>query len=245
VPGLNAATLLAAWERALSQNPVQRALTLLAAAWPDKSVDQWANVSIGERDGYLLRLRDEVFGSELEATTVCPVCGERLQLAFSTQAIRVEAQQPSSGDGRFRVEASGYEVSGRLPTSADLMEIANRPDSAGREVLLRRCLTALRSDGEVVDPAALPDEIVKTVIERMAQADPQAEVQIALACPACSHRWSMVFDILSYIWSEIDDWAQRLLMEVHALASAYGWSERDIVAMSARRRRLYLEMVGA
>lgn len=243
MPGLNAATLLAAWERASAQNPVRRALTLLGAAWPDKSEDQWANVSIGERDRYLLRLRDEIFGSQLEAATVCPVCGERLQLAFSTQSIR--AQETASGDGRFRVEAFGYEVSGRLPTSADLLEIAERSGSAGREVLLRRCLTALRSDGEVVDPAALPDQLVKTLIERMAEADPQAEVQIALACPACSHRWSMVFDILSYIWSEIDDWAQRLLMEVHALASAYGWSERDIIEMSARRRRLYLEMVGA
>lgn len=245
MPGLNAATLLAAWERALPQNPVRRALTLLAVAWPEKSEEQWANVSIGERDGYLLRLRDEVFGCQLEATTVCPVCGERLQLSFSTQAIRAQAPQPSSSDGRFRVEASGYEVSARLPTSADLMEIADCPDGAGREVLLKRCLTALRSDGEVVDAAALPEQIVKTVIEQMAQADPQAEVQIALACPACSHSWSMVFDILSYVWSEIDDWAQRLLMEVHALASAYGWSERDIISMSARRRRLYLEMVGA
>jgi len=54
----------------------------------------------------------------------------------------------------------------------------------------------------------------------------------------------MTFDILTYLWSEIEDWAQRLLLEVHTLALAYGWSERDILAMSPRRRRLYLEMVG-
>jgi hypothetical protein len=242
--GLNAVTLLAAWERALLQTPVRRGLTILAAAWPEKSESQWALVSLGERDGYLLQLRDELFGGQLEATTICPACGERVQLTFATDAIRAEAAaQTSLVDGRFRIETAGYEMSCRLPTSADLIEVARRPESAGRDSLLRRCLTAQRSDGEVVDAASLPEQVVKTVIERMAEADPQAEVQIALTCPACAHGWSMLFDILSYVWSEIDDWAQRLLMEVHALAYAYGWSERDIISMSARRRRLYLEMV--
>jgi hypothetical protein len=77
----------------------------------------------------------------------------------------------------------------------------------------------------------------------MAEADPQAEVRIALSCPGCSNQWSSVFDIVAFLWGEIEDWAQRLLLEVHALASAYGWSERDIVAMGPRRRRFYLEMV--
>jgi len=91
----------------------------------------------------------------------------------------------------------------------------------------------------------LPDEVVNAVLAEMAQADPQADVQVALACPACRHHWSVAFDILAYLWSEIDDWAQRLLREIHALASGYGWSERDILALSARRRRTYLEMLGA
>ena len=42
---------------------------------------------------------------------------------------------------------------------------------------------------------------------------------------------------------EIHAWAKRTLREVHTLASAYGWSEREILSMSAVRRALYLEMV--
>jgi hypothetical protein len=55
----------------------------------------------------------------------------------------------------------------------------------------------------------------------------------------------MVFDVVSYLWGEIEDWAERLLRDVHSLAAAYGWSERDIVGMSALRRRLYLELANA
>jgi hypothetical protein len=78
----------------------------------------------------------------------------------------------------------------------------------------------------------------------MGEADPQAEVQLALACPACRHQWQVSFDIVSYFWSEINARSQRLLWEVHALASAYGWREADILAISPQRRQFYLEMVG-
>ncbi len=39
--------------------------------------------------------------------------------------------------------------------------------------------------------------------------------------------------------------AKRLLSEVHALASAYGWSEREILGLSVARREFYLGMVRA
>jgi hypothetical protein len=33
------------------------------------------------------------------------------------------------------------------------------------------------------------------------------------------------------------------LLEVHQLARAYGWSERETLALTPRRRRRYLELV--
>lgn len=240
---LNATTLLAAWEQGVSQHPLQRAMTLLALAWPQTSVDDWARVSIGERDRRLLQLRDELFGSKLEAIAICPKCAARLELVFSTRDLQtLEAETSTSPEPR-RLESGGYEVDYRLPTSADLLEVANNPSQA-RELLLERCID-VRNDGVAIPAAELPGPLVKLLGEKMAQADPQAEVQLDLDCPACLHRWSTVFDILSYLWGEIEEWAERLLRDVHSLASAYGWSERDIIAMSARRRRLYLEMAGA
>jgi hypothetical protein len=239
---LNAATLFAAWERGLPQGPVQRALTLLAMAWPDRSADEWAGTIIGERDEYLLRLRDEVFGSAIEASTACAACGERLVLSFTTHSIRAAPPALPEKDGRFSLQLNSYRIAYRLPTSADLIAVTENAAGNGREILLKRCVDVSKN-GQPVDPSRLPERVLKQVIERMAAADPQAEVQIELACPACEHRRSVVFDILSYLWSEIDDWAHRLLIEVHTLASAYGWSEADIMTMSAHRRDLYLQMI--
>lgn len=238
---LNASSLLTAWEQGVSQHPLQRAVKLLALAWPQRTIDEWARVSIGERDRQLLQLRDELFGSKFEAVATCPNCGERLELAFGKQDLLAQGS-PKNNEWQ-QLECAGFEVSYRLPTSADLLEVTNNPSQA-HELLLERCVEA-RADGVAVSASALPSAAVKLLGEKMAEADPQAEVQILLDCAACSHQWTTVFDILSYLWGEIDDWAQRLLNDVHALASVYGWSERDILSMSATRRRLYLELAGA
>jgi hypothetical protein len=78
----------------------------------------------------------------------------------------------------------------------------------------------------------------------MSELDPQGDVQIALNCTQCSHRWDAPLDIASFVWSEIHAWVVRLLNEVHALALAYGWRESDILAMSPWRRQAYLELIG-
>jgi hypothetical protein len=227
--------LLDAWEQAVPQPAPARALTLLTAAWPERSAAEWASMSIGERDRNLLRLREELFGSRLEATAVCPGCAERIELNFTTRDIGAfEPALPVAVES-LRVEAAGCEVIYRLPTSADILA------ASGAEDLLRRCVEMAHC-GPIT---ALPEEVVSAVVAGMSRADPQAEVRIAIECPWCLYQWSSLFDILSFLWGEIEDWAQRILLEVHTLASAYGWSERDIVAMSARRRRMYLDMVGA
>ena len=61
--------------------------------------------------------------------------------------------------------------------------------------------------------------------------------------PLPEQRLQLLFDIGAFLWSEIEACASRLLAEVDALARAYGWRERDILAMSGIRRAAYLDMV--
>jgi hypothetical protein len=77
----------------------------------------------------------------------------------------------------------------------------------------------------------------------MAQADPQADIQLDLSCPACQHHWQAAFDVVAFLWNEIDSWAHRILSDIHVIASAYGWSEADILALSAARRQTYLDLI--
>ena len=71
----------------------------------------------------------------------------------------------------------------------------------------------------------------------MSGADPMADIHLALNCPSCEHKWEAPFDIVAFLWREISAAARRLLREVHTLASAYGWTETEILALSPARRR--------
>jgi hypothetical protein len=133
----------------------------------------------------------------------------------------------------------------RAPNSFDLSAVRECADLAtARRRLVERCIVEAHCGEASIEVGALPDAAVEQVAECLAKADPQAEVLIDLTCPACGHGWQVIFDIESFLWARIDSLAKRLLREVHLLAGAYGWSERDILALSAVRRQFYLETVG-
>ncbi len=238
---LTAAELLAVWERGLHQSPLQRALLLLTCACPEASLEKLATLSIGRRDAQLLWLREQTFGPQLMSVLKCMKCGQRLELSFNVAELR--AASAAEAAELLSLQIDGYALSFRLPDSLDLAAIAKMEMTAGRRVLLQRCLLASSHIDKELSADELPEPIVQAIVERMAEADPQADMQLAIACPVCDSQWQAGFDIVSFFWSEIDAWAHRLLREIHTLASAYGWREADILAMNPWRRQCYLAMI--
>jgi hypothetical protein len=240
---LSGGELLAAWDREPGRRLVERTLALLSAAC-DESADALAGLTIGQRDARLLTLREWAFGPRVSGILACAGCGLRLELTFDLTEVRADASWPA-GDAAS-VARDNYEVEFRLPDSSDLLATVDESDPGRlRARLLERCVVAARHRGEPVPADRLPPEIVDAVAGGMARADPQADVELAVSCASCGHDQRVVFDIASFFLGEIDTWASRLLREVHTLASAYGWAERDILALSPRRRQGYLDLVNA
>jgi len=115
--------------------------------------------------------------------------------------------------------------------------------STTRRALLERCLLSARQGGREMGADQLPEVLVTAISERMSAIDPQADVEIALSCPQCDRHWRAPLDVASFFWTELHAWAQRLLRDVHALASAYGWREAEILALTPARRQAYLELI--
>lgn len=239
----SASQLLEVWERGLAQPSVQRALLLLAVACPEKSLDDLARLSIGQRDALLLTLREWTFGSQLDGVTSCPQCSEGLELTFNVADVRATSQVEP--DESLTLNAAGYQVQFRLPNSLDLTVADSQAVTSAQRALVERCVLSAHQNGEERSADQLPEQVVMAMQERMSQADPQALVQLNVTCPACGHPWQAEFDIGSYFWAEVNAFALRSLQQVHTLALAYGWSEADILAMSPWRRQIYLEMLGA
>jgi hypothetical protein len=242
VPG--AAELLDIWERGLPQPLLRQMLALLSAAYPELSGDQLAALPIGRRDARLLELRERLFGPDLTAVASCPRCGEHLQSTFRVADIRLVGD--ATPETARAIDVEDYRITFRLPATSDLLALSAALEGASpRRALLDRCLIEVcASDGEEVDRDALPEHVVAAIGAQMSAADPQADVELHLSCPACAHAWRAMFDIVSFLSKEIHAWAQRTLREVHALARAYGWREADALALSATRRQIYLELAG-
>ncbi len=191
---ISATSLLQVWERGQLQAPVEKALTLLAAAYPEATREELAMLSIGRRDAGLLTLREELFGAQLSSLTDCPACGEQLELNFNVADIR--AHSPAS-IGPLSLCESGYELELRLPNSLDLLQLVHCSTLGEmRSQLFAQCVVSVTHDGEVGSVANMPDEIVDHAIERMGEADPQADVEVDLSCPnagTCGRRGSTSF----------------------------------------------------
>ena len=235
----SAVELLDVWEAAHALPPVQRALALLTAARPEISPQTLAEMPIGRRDAELLALRERLFGPHIVALTRCAACGERFELTFTLGDVRVTPPD----DPTVLVRRDDYAVRVRAATSLDVMDVTHAEGTAGERALLARCTLEARRGGVDVLVDEFPDAMVETLAHAISLADPQADVQMATKCPVCGHRGDAQFDVAVFLWREVEAWARRTLDEVHALASAYGWTEREILTMSASRRRRYVSMI--
>ena len=249
--GLEATDLLDLWERGLTQSLPRRVDALLRATWPDAAEGDVCNWPLGLRDARLLALRRRLFGPDVTLLAPCPSCGETVESSFRVDDVLLAAEAPlaSLSVSTAVIERHGYVITFRLPTSGDLIALAEAPAGAPltpRDRLLARCVSDVRAgDGSPADAACVPVEIAAEIAALMAAADPQADVQLACRCPACGSGWAAVFDIAVVLSSEIHAWARQLLRDVHALGRAYGWREPDVLALSPTRRGIYLELLGS
>jgi len=222
--------LLLCWERGRRHHPLDRALLLHAAAAPHENPDTLADRRVGERNAALLKFRRTLFGDALASSLDCPVCGERLEFSLSAEALLGGAPA-----GATHVSVDGVRV--RMPTSRDLASVAGETDQAAA---VRKLFDRLVDGGAAIEPARAA-MMVERLARALDEADPCLDISVDLTCPACAHHWNAPFDIVGFLWEEIDLRARRLLDEVHVLASAYGWTESEILRLSDARRAAYLE----
>jgi len=239
------ARLLDAWETGMGEPMPLRALTLIRASEPLTPREQIAGWSLGRCHRHLLQFRRALFGRTMACRLSCPECEEASELALDASSFLEESDCGSDGttsESDLEMNAGDHRIVFRLPAPGD-MDAASSCSNVeeARRLLASRCISSLECRGEPLS-GEIPDHIIDAVSERMAEADPFADIAFATECAVCSRRWDARFDILGFLWSEIDRWARRLLEEIHTLASAYGWTQGEILSLAPGRRRRYVNL---
>jgi hypothetical protein len=225
--------ILAVWERAAGLGRWARDDALLATMGA-------APQTLGTRNALLLSLRGSLFDRAWPLRSRCPGCNADCEFEVDCVALSEELSAGSAADCGIAVDWAGHAIELRAPTALDVQTAARVPDAqSAARTLLARCVS-----GEFA-PDTFDDRAVDELGSHLERLDPGAVVSFALRCPSCGHDWSATIDVGGAVWAELQRAAERSLIEIDALARAYGWTEQDVLCLSPMRRAGYLQLVGA
>jgi hypothetical protein len=227
------AEILRLWECAVGLSRWQRDDALLSAKAPPPP-------GLGGRNAALLSMRSGIFGRQWPLKSRCPNCGCDCEFEVDSIALVDDLGRLAPAEISRTIAWAGRSILLRAPRADDLQAISHHRDSRSAAIaLVERCLS-----GEL-DISGMDDEELEEIGRSIEALDPAAVVTFQLRCPACEAEWSAAIDIGEAFWCELRHAAERSLIEVDALARAYGWTEDQVMGLSLMRRAAYLQLAGA
>lgn len=229
-------------------------MTHLARPIGDESAggpDAWLQLTPTDLDFFLLRLRQLMLGDRILSDVLCQAtgCKARIDVSFGIDQyldhnlgargqLRGRRWITESTDERgwFRIKdscppapESCADAVFRLPTAADLRDVATRRDAAAE--LTRRCI-------RIKEESPRLRRLAEAGMEAIA---PNLSQDLQGQCPACSAKIDIHFDPRHYCLRELRDRAKFVYQDVDAIARRYHWRESDILALPLMRRMHYAD----
>jgi hypothetical protein len=202
---------------------------LLAACMPPHDDAHWWACSVGERHRALLALLRTTAAPSPAQPSTCPACGQRLEFELPIDALAAGAADDTPVD----VAVGERRLRMRRPTGRDLQAWqAHARTPPTRAAMLQ----ALLVEGE------LRPEDEDAAAQALAQADPLVDFAVQAACPHCGESAGHQVDLESMALATLADRQRAVLQEVHRLASRYGWTESQVLAVPPWRRAHYLRL---
>jgi hypothetical protein len=234
--------------------PVERSTAILCrcvtalAGRQEVTPEALCDLTVGDREALLFHIRRISEGDRVPLSIHCPrpTCKEPMDLDLMlSELLQPKATTPRDVYSET-VECKGRKITARfrLPTGGDQTAAARSATTAPKTaavLLFERCVIDLVD--ERGDHATVSEDVVDAVEIEMARLDPQAETILNLTCPVCGHGFSASFDAGLHLFSDFADRQETLYREVHLIALHYHWSEREILSMTTKKRRLYLDLL--
>ena len=211
---------------------------LVAASGAAAGPGSLPQLSVSDRDRLLAGLYRAAFGAGIELVAACDQCSEKLEVAFTLDALLANQtpQQPADiegpdQEGFYRLAS---DIVFRPPMVADLDAVTHLPAEAAIAALLARCA-----------PGAASETAIDAVQQGMDAVAPVLDIDIATACPHCQQPQGVPFSLERHLIDLLAQERRYLTHEVHCLARAYGWALDDILDLSRDDRRTLVRLVAA
>ncbi len=206
----------------------------------------WWNQSLSTRIAALLR----IVGATTETDTLraplrctAPSCRQPFEIELPLAAL-LESAPVEPGELLPFTLPQGHALTLRRPTGHDQAAWRTlRPTS--RTEALQTIVRSLVVDGDwpldAQTPAFTPS--LDALAAAMEDFDPLVSFRVHTQCPHCGYAIDTPVDLEALALDQLHRTQRALLREVHQLATRYGWSEADTLAVPAWRRAHYLRLI--
>lgn len=217
----------------------QLVTALLTLHVPELDADALWALSVGDRIHALLAILGRAYEGPLWVERRCAneACGEPIEIDLSPAELLALAN--TTHDAWTVVDHGGQRLAVRRPTGQDQLEWQLRSFDDEAQALREVAAGLLASDA----PTELDDALVTAVDAALAELDPLVCLELTVVCPYCDQDHSYEIDVLELILARFRERQNSVLVDVHALASRYHWSETEILAVPAKRRDRYLALI--
>jgi hypothetical protein len=216
-------------ELALQAPTAAAAIDLLArlALRADGSALPLAELSVSQIDRLLAALYAELYGQQAECRVRCGGCGEGYEFVLDLTALQSaqDAARPPPCDAQ-----GGWEIGEDCRIRAPRLDDLERATTPAQ--LLDRLLVGGQAEGREAE-----------LLEFLERAAPLLSLDLAAACPHCARQQSVRFDLARYLAQRLHGERPFLLRETHLIASRYGWSHSEIMALGRDDRRAYARLI--
>lgn len=183
-------------------------------------------LSVSEHDRLLAAVYARLYGQKAACQAACANCAESFE--FELPLDRLIAEQAAEaarwgepdGEGWWTTEEG---VRFRAPTASEALV-------ADAESLRTLCLEGRPPDGFDLETA-------------LAAAAPTLSLDIAVTCPHCATVQNARFDIARHLVRSLQRELPFLLREAHLIASTYGWTYGEIMALTRNDRRAFANLI--
>jgi hypothetical protein len=205
--------------------------------------DEVASMLVHDRDLALVALRRLTYGDRLDVELACTTCEARHDVTIDLDRLVRPDEPPAS----VTVEMFGHRVVARLPTAGDQVHVV---DAAGdKRAHLLGCVVRSIDDRSgpftIDDVQALAPALRAELEQAIEAALPDIDLVLITTCPACEAAIEAPVQLAQIVLAELQERSRHLLREIHVIARAYHWSEREILDLAVSRRRAYLALIDA
>lgn len=186
----------------------------------------------------LLAITTATRGSELVLSVHCSnrQCRERIELPLDLtrfqQNMAEEVFVCNIGDRAFTM---------RLPNGRDQDHWLQQQDESFAAIAKK---LVLRIDAEKPgDDWTFPEAWLAHAGEALEQHDELMTLKLNAKCPVCALDLAFAIDLEAELLTCLSQAQKKLLLDVHQLALAYHWTEKEILALSPKRRNFYLNQL--